>query len=285
MFRSLLKHDMRAIWRKWWIMLILLPGLALAAGAALHVLQANPHGPVGMIFQILSALFLVVAYIALFGSSFYAVILVYTHFYKSLYTDEGYLTFTLPVTKGQILASKTVNAFFWTSIHTLLIVGCLAIVVLMIPQGNSDMSPILDLFAELGSMITDDLWRDMGGWLIVYAVELALLVALSVLLTVALVHLCITFGSMVAKKAKMLAAIGIYYGFNVVLTTAFELIVLLGIDPFISGLFELLLPLPDQTVYLAFALMALIVCVIVATLAAVVYFITQNILERKLNLA
>ncbi len=40
-------------------------------------------------------------------------LLVIVNFQKSLYGNQGYLSFTLPVTSGQLLASKVVVAFCW----------------------------------------------------------------------------------------------------------------------------------------------------------------------------
>lgn len=40
-------------------------------------------------------------------------LLVIVNFQKSLYGNQGYLSFTLPVTSGQLLASKAVVAFCW----------------------------------------------------------------------------------------------------------------------------------------------------------------------------
>jgi hypothetical protein len=41
-------------------------------------------------------------------------------FYKSLFSDEGYLSFTLPVTQNQLLVSKLINFTIWDIINTLI---------------------------------------------------------------------------------------------------------------------------------------------------------------------
>ena len=53
-------------------------------------------------------------------------VLMVRRFYTSFFTDEGYLTFTLPVTVDCHLASKTVSMMIWSAISsavTLLAVG------------------------------------------------------------------------------------------------------------------------------------------------------------------
>lgn len=59
----------------------------------------------------------VLATIVLMISGVIAVIVTFfcvvMNFQKTLYRDQGYLSFTLPVTSGQLLASKTVCSFIW----------------------------------------------------------------------------------------------------------------------------------------------------------------------------
>jgi hypothetical protein len=40
-------------------------------------------------------------------------VIIVMRFYKNLYSNEGYLMFTLPVKPGLLLASKSIAAFFW----------------------------------------------------------------------------------------------------------------------------------------------------------------------------
>lgn len=47
---------------------------------------------------------------------------------KSMYSDAGYLTFTLPVTRGQLLVSKLLSAFAW--LHFILVAVFIGLVIL-----------------------------------------------------------------------------------------------------------------------------------------------------------
>ena len=60
-------------------------------------------------------------------------ILIVVRYYKSLYTDEGYLTLTLPATRGQLLFSKAFAACVWSILDLAIVIAGLAIVVI-IPQ-------------------------------------------------------------------------------------------------------------------------------------------------------
>ena len=119
MFKKLLKYDMKATWRVWWILIPSLFGLSTLFALSLRIItetaeQENPH-VFTILLSLLSMLFMSIAYIGFFGSIVMTEVLVFVRFYKNLFTDEGYLTFTLPVSRPTILLSKTVNAPNWIS--------------------------------------------------------------------------------------------------------------------------------------------------------------------------
>ena len=59
-------------------------------------------------------------------------------FNKSLYGAQGYLTFTLPVTGKQILASKTIVSLIWVSISFIFTIGVVAFLVFYWAAQTSD---------------------------------------------------------------------------------------------------------------------------------------------------
>ncbi len=69
-------------------------------------------------FDIFSLLTLVMYVVMLGGASLCIFIYLGVHFYKTMYTDEGYLTHTLPVTQMQILGSKVLISGLWMVIIT-----------------------------------------------------------------------------------------------------------------------------------------------------------------------
>jgi len=51
---------------------------------------------------------------------------VINNFNKSMYRDQGYLTFTLPVTSGQLLFAKAFSSFVWILLSYLALIGIFA---------------------------------------------------------------------------------------------------------------------------------------------------------------
>ena len=214
-------------------------------------------------------------------------ILVYWRFYKHFFSDEGYLTFTLPVSRKKLLFSKTLNALIWTGAHTVLLTFCAVIFMLIAPPPGPEhgfFNPIV--FQWVGNSITElfELFED--GWLLVYFF-VALLISLGlVLFSISLIHFCITLGAVIAKKHKLFAAIGTYYLINSVISFACQMLVTL-FTLVMGGRFVLLLleiTTMGEGCFVILLMLSLVACVTLA-LASVIYFWTLGALERKLNLA
>ncbi|MCM1191035.1 MAG: hypothetical protein NC123_04565 [Butyrivibrio sp.] len=82
-------------------------------------------------------------------------------FYRTMYTDEGYLTHTLPVTEGRLLFAKTFISGIWSLIISLgIIVSVLALFAFMIsamlPKGYS----LSDFWWEFQN-VYDDEFREL----------------------------------------------------------------------------------------------------------------------------
>lgn len=88
-------------------------------------------------------------YIILFaGASFATYIVIAVRFYKNLFSDEGYLTNTLPVRKSTLLFTKTLSGTIWALIDILLISLC-SYLLFAIPAITDAIAPHWDEFLAL----------------------------------------------------------------------------------------------------------------------------------------
>ncbi len=72
----------------------------------------------------------------IFASSWVTLFFIGRHFFQSFLRDEGYLSFTLPVTTTQNLLSKTIAGATWILVNgAILLIGMLLLFVMGIP-GN-----------------------------------------------------------------------------------------------------------------------------------------------------
>ena len=123
MLGKLIKHEFRALSR------FLLPIHILLLVACLigrFMFQAMDTMDLPNVILIVSFVFLISIWIVVPCATS---ILIVVRYYKSLYTDEGYLTLTLPATRGQLLFSKAFAACVWSILDLAIVIAGLAIVV------------------------------------------------------------------------------------------------------------------------------------------------------------
>jgi len=297
MFKKLLKYDLKAVWRLWWIMLPVLPLAGLAGAVAVRFMTSNVLAfsdkvSLQLLSAILSGIMTIILIVCIgtivlsFALTF---ILMYYRFYKHLFSDEGYLTFTLPVSRRAILLSKTLNGVIWTLLHGLLAFLSLGIFVVVAIPAEDGALINTEIYAELAEVmgkVLPEVWEQTGAWLIVYAVEYLLIMLVGIVSSVCTIHLCITIGSVIAKKAKLLAAVGIYYGVSILLSLVGQIGVSVIASAMSVGLIDYIDKLINNgTVWGAVALMLLLFIAMEAAMCAVLYCITQWLIDRKLNLA
>ena len=97
-------------------------------------------------------------YFALIAVSLGITIYLAVHFYKTMYTDEGYLTHTLPVTKGKLLASKILVSGIWSM---LVLIGIMTSVFILVV---SFVAALLDGY-DLGEIFREmwDNWPELSA--------------------------------------------------------------------------------------------------------------------------
>ena len=285
MLRKLLKYDMKAVFRVWWILAVSVLGVSIAGSFVMRFLfEHEDRMQDSALFMTGFSLFMVAAIFFIIASAIVTWLLIYLRFYRNLFTDEGYLTFTLPVSRGTLFAAKTANAVIWSAMQMLLYGVCLLIFFLIAPPPEKG-EGFFNLFIFEGlADVVSDIWKEVGAWLLVYIVEALLILLVLSVYSASLVHFCITVGSILAKKHKLLAAIGVYYAVTMVLNTATQVLRTIFVFSYSGGFYDLLDELPEAMYEPTFALMLGAVVTVCAALACVMYCVTQNTLERKLNL-
>lgn len=117
MFKKLLKYDFQSLKRIGIPILILISICTVIISIFVGVMVKNDgYGEMPNVFEIMATVFVVFAAMAILFSPLVLQIMVYENFYRTLTTDEGYLTFTLPVKAKQIIFAKLTNATIWTVI-------------------------------------------------------------------------------------------------------------------------------------------------------------------------
>ncbi len=214
MFANLLKHEFRATGK----MMLLLSALALGMGAVgagvlrfLVYYFSQPKAPEGvMLLLLISGTFLMVGiFFSLFAYIIGVFIYLLVRFYRNKFTDEGYLTFTLPASSHQIFASSYIH-FVLSGLGAILVFFLSMIILVAFgtaTEGIVSWAVLKEFWNGFGEMFR--LMRTLGNgfeWL--YPISMVLGMLASPMMAMS----AITVGAVVAKKHKVLAAIGVYYG-------------------------------------------------------------------------
>ena len=280
MLRKVFKYDFESIGRIWWIYAVSLLGMSILTSLSMNLSIKDEEQTVPML-TILATLLFIFSMLAVIASIIFTEVLIFVRFYKNFFTDEGYLTFTLPVSRKSLLLSKLLNSLVWNFLNGVLAMICVVILIVSFsPLGIfDDMLPAMsESFQSIPTYLPT--WS-----ILVYLAEGAVLLTLLAAMTTSLIFLCITLGSVIAKKNKILAAVGIYYGFNMVFSGitnfAASAVVSLGTIGLMSILPE---GASNNLIHLIIALVGLIAIAFVAAVSATLYFTTLNLIERRLNL-
>ena len=99
-----------------------------------------------------------------------------------------------------------------------------------------------------------------------------------------LIYLCITIGAVVAKRHKLIAAIGIYYGVNMAVGLIGEILLLLLASGIVAIIYAAAAA-GGAVMGLTITAILFIFALALAVLSAILHFMTVNKIEKKLNLA
>jgi hypothetical protein len=280
MLKKLLKYDLRAIFKYWWIAAASSLGLAVLCGLVIRLLNDTKLGQ-NTFFAIFAVLIIFLTVIGISAFMVSAEVFIFIRYYQNLFSDEGYLTFTLPVKRHQLLNSKLISAIL-ISFATIVTVVLDSLTVLLLIFGFCIFTPDFwgYIFALLQISINGTL-AEMGFWAIVYALEIIVLVLALGLFSTLMVFAAITFAAMITKKNKVLAAIGIYYGANSLISFIVQTIFTIGL----IGLGNRIGLLPMQSTIGLGALLIFIFTVLVCAVTVALYAFVHWMLDRKLNLA
>ena len=203
MFAKLLKYEWKSCVRLMTVLAACALGVAVLCGLNIRFIVAYETGKLDDAFafaMIPSFLFLIFAY---YGFIIYAsanhYILLY-RFYKTRFTDQGYLTFTLPVKTNHIYLSSAVNILIWQAISITVLLACVAIIIFIGLPWKS-----VAMFLSAIPNAIHLFFTDFPGF--IYLIYIPLTSVSSVFISMS----AIVVGSVLVKRHKLLASIGIWF--------------------------------------------------------------------------
>ncbi|WP_251212181.1 hypothetical protein [Adlercreutzia murintestinalis] len=161
----------------------------------------------------LAALFLALSMFLLFCACVTTFVVVVVRFYRNLFSDEGYLTLTLPVTAGQLVTAKVLAGLLWMVIDALVVLGCVATLSAGAEGFTGDMSLNSSLPAWLLGLSTNGL-ASLGEDSITVLVLMRwwAQTILQMLFALLVAYLSFALGAALARQHKVAAGVGLFIG-------------------------------------------------------------------------
>ena len=288
MLKKLMKHDFRALSRTLFPLQIgilgggLVATLLTALTIRLGENSANAGGSAMLRALIMgvSASASVLIGVAIMASALVTLLLICYHFYRSFLADEGYLTFTLPVSTSKLIWSKLLTGMFWSLINAVVIMVTLLIFSVFGTTSTSIAN--MDVLHAIRMFFTEILPQASQYVNVpLMAVEIVVIGILGFAAQMLEIYFAIVVGGQVAKKHRILAAIGMYLLINMgvgIITTAFMSLVTFG-----EGISSLALnTVQEVSTFMtsAFGWYG----VLFAGLAVLFFFLIRSIFKKNLNL-
>ncbi len=280
MLKKILRYDLKSIYKYWWIGAIACFALSLLGSFGISFLNSGKEIPVPIeIFSHISIILTIIGYIAFI---FLAQILVFVRFYKNLYSDEGYLTFTLPVKRITHLNSKLIMG---TTTYLTTFVFCLLCGGMMLIIGFRN-----DIFTKETYEAIIEGWKEFKAIfetktdvLIFVSDILATIITaiLTVMVSNQFMYLCISVGATISKKAKVASAIALYYVAGSVASFLLSMFSIFVSSAFANWLFAM----PEKEYDIVFTLIPFTLMLFVSIISVAFYAIQYRLLDKKLNLS
>lgn len=212
------------------------------------------------------------------GLTYGNMIYIGVNFEKTMYSDEGYLSHTLPVTPHQLLFSKFLVGSLWTLIIYFAMAVCMVVLVAAFGMAVTDGFVMGDLLYEVQEILQEVLTEiDTPGMAVLthYLTAFAVLVLAGPFCMIAMLFGALTIGQL-SSKHKGLMGILIYFGITMVNSVVINVISSIG-----------RVIIVESRNYNAHTMLffSMDITIIFQVLIAVcLYFLSHYIIVKKLNL-
>lgn len=190
MLGKLIKNEFKATARNF-IPIYLLLLLVTLGVKALELVQdyAGKSLEDNIVMNVIGVVLIITFVLAIMAIIFGTVILIAKRFYENMLKDEGYLSFTLPVTTGQHIISKVFVSYIWIIASALVCI--MSFIIFMIGEPGA--------FKEIGDTISQmiQLVNKNGWW--GYVIQVVLVMIIGIYNGIMLLYTCFSVGQIYNK--------------------------------------------------------------------------------------
>lgn len=269
MVKKLFKHELISYLHTLPIVYIVLLGI----GAMGRIIRAFENDSAA--YTLLGGSAMAMLWIAIFAAVVLSTIFCLIRFYKNLFSGEGYLTLTLPVSVEQHLFVKTAGALL-ASIATAVVIA-LSVCIFFAGDWLGEIVKALLYMLQNGA----DAYGTFG--VTMYMIEVLLILLVMTLAQFLTFYMCICLGQSL-RRGRIIAAIGIYYGLTL-LTQAIGTVGLILITVFEGS--ELIMSINSWIAYHTQSFIHLLfwgITLFGLIWCGVCFLISRAMMKRRLNL-
>ncbi len=279
MLGKLLKHEWKAVWKIPALFIGILMIIAVMAGLtfALPIWDSEWIG-----LPLSGVMIILLFYFAMIALSIGIMIYLAVRYYKNMFTDEGYLTHTLPVSPRQLLLNKVIVISAWNLIGSVAIVVSLivfgGVVILSLSTKNSSFAnDFLEAILELPEVWNNPFFNGFG----IFLASAVCMVLVSSVSGTMIVIGSITLGQMV-RGHRILGSIGAYFA----ISTIIQIVNMAIMFPFMLKMTvsDDFLYIFEKSPFSFYTMLYLIMSVVYLLVAVGLYFLSEYLLSKKLEL-
>ena len=269
MVRKLIKYDFQSFFRLLFPVQLIVIGIAVL-NRFIQFFENTESKIYEITFNSSVALFCVACAVALVMTYVIAII----RFYQGLYSGEGYLSHTLPVTVNQHIFSKLI-------VSILFLLGTLLSIFIAVCAASCG-DVLVELFKALGYLFKE-LFKFGGFHSALFIIEWLLCLFAYAALALLIIYFCISIGQL-ANRLKVLLAFGIYFALytlaQIISTTLIIIFSTIDIEPLIEAIKEFI----DANTILSVHMISVGILIIELIFAFIFFIISRTIMKKKLNL-
>ena len=268
MVKKLFKHEAIAYIRT------LLPMYLITLGIGLLTRFVYLFETESTVFSIIGTSSIIAFIVACVVSLVMTFVNIVTRFYKNLFTHEGYLSFTLPVTGAQHIFVKLITGM-------VSVVCALLVVIVGICIATAGEMTV-EIFKAVGYII-NFVRPSFEGHFWYYVIECIIAALVFLGMEILLFYACIAVGQL-SKKNRVRAAIGVYFGYYF-FTQIIGTIVVLVMNALLNTTFySRILAFIDNHPFATAHIGVLGVTLWSALLGFIYFLVTNYIIKKKINL-
>jgi hypothetical protein len=286
MLGKLMKYEWKSIYKVECIILSVVIAFTMVGAALINtpiintLLEEADTAHAGLyVISFFSLIATAIMYIVvLIGASYGSFIYQGVHFYKSMYSDEGYLSHTLPVSSHELLLSKVIINTIWSLIMGAAVIVSVAVIVFSFAHTLGYDPSYQQLMEDIGDTISIVTERGAGvalHWIIYVVVAFIL----SPMANICALFGALTIGQLSGKRRGLLGII-IYFAITFITNIIGSMAQTVGAAMLYGGLDDV----ATVSLHLEQFFSRDIKFIITVLVGVILYFVSHYIISEKLNL-